>query len=33
MLALAQTHSKTVLDQAKKKEEGKTLDEYECVWS
>jgi hypothetical protein len=31
MLALAQTHSKTVLDQSKKKEEGKTLDEYECA--
>lgn len=31
MLALAQTHSKSILDQAKKKEEGRTLDEYDCA--
>ena len=29
MLHLAQTHSKNVLEQSKKKEEGRTLDEYD----
>jgi hypothetical protein len=31
MVDLARIHSKTVLDQSKKKEEGRTLDEYDVA--